>query len=122
MVLLKNFMDDIPIEIEESARIDGANPFTIYRKIALPLVSPALVVVGLVNFVSVWNDFFFPLIILNSRSKHTIPLAVSIFFGEFSNRWDLIAAALSMSVIPIMIVFFLFSRLFISGITQGAIK
>ncbi|HPE68794.1 MAG TPA: carbohydrate ABC transporter permease [Thermotogota bacterium] len=120
--LIKSFMDQIPVEIEESARIDGASPWMIYRKIALPLTAPAIVVVGLVNFVNVWNDFFFPLIIISDRSKETVPLAVSVFFGEYSNRWDLIAAALSMSVIPIMVIFFLFSKLFISGITQGAIK
>ncbi len=120
--IIKGFMDSIPIEIEESARMDGATPWLIYWKIALPLTKPALVVVGLVNFVNVWNDFFFPLIILSSSSKETVPLAISVFFGEFSNQWHLIAAALSMSIIPIMLIFFLFSKNFISGITQGAIK
>jgi len=120
--IIKGFMDSIPIEIEESARMDGASPWTIYWRIALPLTKPALVVVGLVNFVNVWNDFFFPLIILSSRSKETVPLAISVFFGEFSNQWHLIAAALTMSIIPIMIIFFIFSKNFISGITQGAIK
>lgn len=120
--IIKGFMDSIPIEIEESARMDGATPWIIYWKIALPLTKPALVVVGLVNFVNVWNDFFFPLIILSSSSKETVPLAISVFFGEFSNQWHLIAAALSMSIIPIMLIFFVFSKNFISGITQGAIK
>jgi len=120
--IIKGFMDSIPIEIEESARMDGATPWIIYWKIAIPLTKPALVVVGLVNFVNVWNDFFFPLIILSSSSKETVPLAISVFFGEFSNQWHLIAAALSMSIIPIMLIFFLFSKNFISGITQGAIK
>src|SRR6056297_643104 len=120
--IIKGFMDSIPIEIEESARMDGATPWIIYWRIALPLTKPALVVVGLVNFVNVWNDFFFPLIILSSSSKETVPLAISVFFGEFSNQWHLIAAALSMSIIPIMLIFFIFSKNFISGITQGAIK
>ena len=120
--LLKNFMDDIPVEIEESARMDGANPWTIFTKIDLPLIRPALVVVGIVNFVGIWNDFFFPLIIINSQGKETIPLAISIFFGEYSNQWQLISAALSMSVLPIMIAFFFLSRYFITGMTQGAIK
>ena len=120
--MLKGFMDRVPLEIEESARIDGASPLKIYWKIALPLCKPGLVVIGLVNFVNVFNDFFFPLIIISSRSKETVPLAISIFFGEFSNRWDLIAAALSSAVIPIMIIFFMFSKWFISGITEGAIK
>ncbi len=120
--LMKRFMDGIPIEIEESAMIDGATPWTIFRKIALPLTRPAMIVVGLVNFVGIWNDFFFPLIIINSRSKETVPLAISIFFGEYSNAWHLISAALSLSVLPIMIIFFLLSKYFISGMTEGAIK
>lgn len=120
--LLKRFMDDIPKELEESAVIDGATPRTIFFRIALPLTGPGLVVVGLVNFVAVWNDFFFPFIILTSRARYTMPLAISGFFGEFSNRWDLIAAALSLGVIPIMILFFFFSKYFITGMTQGALK
>jgi raffinose/stachyose/melibiose transport system permease protein len=120
--LLKNFMDDIPKAIEESAMIDGASPWTIFTKIDLPLIRPALVVVGIVNFVGIWNDFFFPLIIINSQGKETIPLAISIFFGEYSNQWQLISAALSLSVFPIMIGFFIFSKYFITGITQGAVK
>jgi raffinose/stachyose/melibiose transport system permease protein len=120
--LLKNFMDGIPLEIEESARIDGASPWTVYRKIALPLIKPALVVVGLVNFVNIWNDFFFPFIIITSKAKETVPLAVSLFYGEYSNQWPMIAAALTISVLPIMLIFFIFSKHFISGITQGAIK
>ncbi len=120
--LMKRFMDGIPKEIEESARIDGASPWTIFLKIALPLTRPAMIVVGLVNFVGIWNDFFFPLIIINSRNKETVPLAISIFFGEFSNKWQLISAALSLSVLPIMIIFFLLSRYFIAGMTEGAIK
>ncbi len=120
--LMKRFMDGIPKEIEESARIDGASPWTIFLKIAIPLTRPAMIVVGLVNFVGIWNDFFFPLIIINSRNKETVPLAISIFFGEFSNKWQLISAALSLSVLPIMIIFFLLSRYFIAGMTEGAIK
>lgn len=120
--LMKRFMDGIPVEIEESAMMDGATPWTIFLKIALPLTRPAMIVVGLVNFVGVWNDFFFPLIIINSRSKETVPLAISIFFGEFSNKWQLISAALSLSVLPIMIIFFLLSKYFIAGMTEGAIK
>ncbi len=120
--LMKRFMDEIPMEIQESAVIDGATPWMIFRKIALPLTRPAMIVVGLVNFVGIWNDFFFPLIIINSRSKETVPLAISVFFGEYSNAWHLISAALSLSVLPIMIIFFLLSKYFIAGMTEGAIK
>lgn len=120
--LLKNFLDDIPSELEESAQIDGASPWVIFTKIALPLIRPALVVVAIVNFVSVWNDFFFPLILISDRSKETIPLAVSVFYGEFANQWHLLSTALWLAVVPVMIIYAFMSREFISGMTQGAIK
>lgn len=120
--LLKNFLDDVPIELEESAQIDGASPWTIFRKIDLPLIKPALVVVAIVNFVSVWNDFFFPLILISDRSKETIPLAVSVFYGEYAHQWHLLSTALWLAVVPVMIIYSIMSREFISGMTQGAIK
>ncbi|MCD6545346.1 MAG: carbohydrate ABC transporter permease [Thermotogae bacterium] len=120
--LLKHFMDMVPKEIEESALIDGATPWKIFSRIILPLSRPALVVVVIVNFVAVWNDFFYPLILINDRNKETIPLAITVFFGEFSQQWHLISTALWIAVFPIIIIFFALSRYFISGITQGAIK
>jgi len=120
--LLKNFLDEVPGELEESAQIDGASPWTIFRKIDLPLIKPALVVVAIVNFVSVWNDFFFPLILISDRSKETIPLAVSVFYGEYANQWHLLSTALWLAVVPIIIIYAFMSREFISGMTQGAIK
>lgn len=120
--LLKHFMDMVPKEIEESALMDGASPWKIFSRIMLPLSKPALVVVTVVNFVAIWNDFFYPLILINDRSKETIPLAITVFFGEFSQQWHLISTALWIAVFPIVIIFFILSRYFISGITQGAIK
>jgi len=120
--LLKHFMDMVPKEIEESALMDGASPWKIFSKIMLPLSKPALVVVTIVNFVAIWNDFFYPLILINDRNKETIPLAITVFFGEFSQQWHLISTALWIAVFPIIIIFFTLSRYFISGITQGAIK
>ncbi len=120
--LLKNFLDDIPKELEESAQIDGASPWMIFTNIALPLIRPALVVVAIVNFVSIWNDFFFPLILISDRSKETIPLAVSVFYGEFSNQWHLLSTALWLAVVPVMVIYAFMSREFISGMTQGAFK
>jgi len=84
--LLKNFIDGVPNELSEAARIDGANPLQIYRHVVIPLIKPAISIVSIVSFVNVWNDFFFPLIFINDRSKATITLAVSIFFGEYFSR------------------------------------
>ena len=120
--LLTTFCRAIPREIEESARMDGARPFQIYWYIMLPLLRPALATVGIFNFVSIWNDFFFPLIFIQSDSKSTIPLGVSTFFGEYSVRWDLLFAGLNIAIIPIVILFIFASRQFMQGLTQGAIK
>ncbi len=120
--LLKNFIDGVPNELSEAARIDGATPMQIYWRVILPLVKPALSIVAIVSFVNVWNDFFFPLIFINDKSKATITLAVSIFFGEYSNQWPLLFSGLTLAVAPTIILFLLFSRQFITGMTQGAIK
>ncbi|SSC12342.1 ABC-type sugar transport system, permease component [Mesotoga infera] len=120
--LLKNFIDGVPNELSEAARIDGATPMQIYWKVVLPLVKPALSIVAIVSFVNVWNDFFFPLIFINDKSKATITLAISIFFGEYSNQWPLLFSGLTLAIAPTIILFLLFSRQFITGMTQGAIK
>lgn len=120
--ILKHFMEAVPVEIEDSARIDGASPWKIYNLIILPLCRPALVVVAIFNFVAIWNDFFFPLILINSRSKETIPLAISVFFGEYANQWHLLSTALWMATFPALLMFAIMSKQFISGMTQGAIK
>ncbi|WP_041077854.1 carbohydrate ABC transporter permease [Thermotoga caldifontis] len=120
--ILKNFIDAVPNELCEAARMDGAGVGYIYYKLILPLVKPALSIVAIVTFVNVWNDFFFPLILINDRSKATITLAVSIFFGEYSIQWPLLFAGLTLSIAPTVILFLIFSRFFIAGMTQGAIK
>lgn len=120
--LLVNFFRTIPVEIEESARMDGARPFQVYWHIMLPLLRPALATVAVFNFVTVWNDFFFPLIFIQSDSKATIPLGITNFFGEYAIQWDLLFAGLNIAVLPIIVLFILASRLFVSGMTQGAVK
>ncbi|MGJ8455074.1 carbohydrate ABC transporter permease [Pseudothermotoga sp. U03pept] len=120
--ILKNFMDSVPNELCEAARIDGASVAKIYSKVVLPLVKPALSIVAIVTFVNVWNDFFFPLILINDKSKATITLAVSIFFGEYSTQWHLLFSGLALSIAPTVILFLIFSQYFIAGMTQGAIK
>jgi len=120
--LLVNFFKKLPRDIEDSAMIDGAGPFRIYWKIDLPLLKPALVTVAMFNFIDVWNDFFFPLILLSSKAKKTIPLGLQAFFGEYTIEWDVLFAALNISVLPVLIVFLILSKQFIAGMTEGALK
>lgn len=120
--LMVNFFRHIPRDLEDAAVLDGAGPFQVYYQIMLPLVRPALATVGLFHFLSVWNDFFFPLIFIRSENLRTVPLGVSTFFGEYSNDWSLMFAALSISIMPVIVVYLLASKQFIAGLTSGAIK
>jgi len=120
--LLTNFFRSIPVDLEDSARIDGAGVFRIYWQINLPLLRPALATVAIFNFITVWNDFFFPLIFINNKAKRTIPLGIQNFFGEYSIQWDLLFAGLNIAIIPMIIFFLILSRQFIAGLTEGAIK
>ncbi len=122
MFLLVNFFKKLPRDLEDSARIDGAGPFRIYWQVDLPLLKPALVTVAMFNFIDVWNDFFFPLILLSSKAKKTIPLGLQAFFGEYTVEWDLLFAALNISVLPVLLVFVILSKQFIAGLTEGALK
>ncbi len=122
MFLLVNFFKKLPRDLEDSARIDGAGPFRIYWQVDLPLLKPALVTVAMFNFIDVWNDFFFPLILLSSKAHKTIPLGLQAFFGEYTVEWDLLFAALNISVLPVLLVFVILSKQFIAGLTEGALK
>jgi raffinose/stachyose/melibiose transport system permease protein len=120
--LLVSFFRRIPRDLEDAARIDGANAFQIYYRIMVPLVRPALATVALFEFLKVWNDFFFPLIFIRSESLRTVPLGMSVFFGEYSNDWGLLFAGLSISIVPVVVLFLLMSKQFIAGLTAGAVK
>ncbi|MFH2113552.1 MAG: carbohydrate ABC transporter permease [Spirochaetota bacterium] len=122
LFLFVNFFKKIPRDLEDSARIDGAGPFRIYWQIDLPLLKPALATVAVFNFIDVWNDFFFPLIMLSSNAKKTVPLGVQAFFGEYTVEWHLLFAALNIAVIPVLLVFLALSKQFIAGLTEGALK
>lgn len=120
--LLTNFFRSIPLELEESARMDGAGYFRIYWQINVPLIRPALATIAVFNFNRIWNDFFFALIFISSESKKTIPLGIQNFFGEYTVRWDMLFAGLNIAVIPVIVFFIILSKQFIGGLIEGAIK
>lgn len=120
--LLVNFFRHVPRDLEDAAILDGAGPFQVYYQIMLPLLRPALATVGLFHFLNVWNDFFFPLIFIRSEELRTIPLGISTFFGQYTNDWSLLFAALSISIVPVIVIYLLASKQFIAGLTAGAIK
>lgn len=120
--ILSGFMKSIPKELEYAARIDGCNDFMVYRHVIMPLSMSSITLVTIYNLVPIWNDFFFPLIFISTDRKKTLPLGVASFFGQYQIQWDLIFAALSIAIIPMIIVYMFMSKYFIKGMTAGAVK
>jgi ABC-type glycerol-3-phosphate transport system permease component len=112
----------VPDEMLQAARIDGCSDFGIYARVVLPVVLPGLGALGIINFMGVWNDYLGPLIILRSLQKFTLPLVVALMANQFNNRLHLMMMGSSFATVPVLIVFFLASNKFISGLTAGSIK
>jgi raffinose/stachyose/melibiose transport system permease protein len=115
-------MKSIPMELEYAARIDGCSELSIYKNVIMPLSMPSITLVTIYNIVPIWNNFFFPLVFITSPSRRTLPLGVSHFFGQFQIDWASIFAALSISIIPLIVVYIFMSKYFIKGMTAGAVK
>lgn len=122
--LMRQFMLTLPVEMEEAARIDGANTWQIFSRIVLPLVRPALLAVGIFSFQGAWNDFLAPLIYLNDLPKYTLTLGMFFFVGGANEapKWHWLMAMSTLIAIPILAIFFLAQRQFIEGITLTGIK
>ncbi|PZE21104.1 carbohydrate ABC transporter permease [Paenibacillus xerothermodurans] len=120
--LLRQFVKGIPNELEEAAVVDGANPFTIYWKVILPLIRPALAALAIFSFLGTWNNFLEPLIYLNTPEKFTVPLLLNTFKGLYAADWALLMAGTTISVVPVLIVYVIAQRQIIEGITLTGIK
>jgi raffinose/stachyose/melibiose transport system permease protein len=120
--IMTGFLRALPRELEESARMDGASELVIMIKIMLPLARPALVIVAIQNAVPIWNDFFFPLILISSDNLKTLPQGLTVFMGEFVTEWGVLFTGLTLAALPVTLLYILLSRQFIAGITQGAVK
>jgi raffinose/stachyose/melibiose transport system permease protein len=120
--ILTGFLRTLPGELEESARIEGASEARIMWSIMLPLARPAMVIAAIQNAVPIWNDFFFPLVFITSEKLKTLPQGLTVFMGEYNTDWGVLFAGLTLSALPITLVYVLLSRQFIAGLTQGAIK
>ncbi|MEY2603199.1 MAG: multiple sugar transport system permease protein [Verrucomicrobiota bacterium] len=117
--LLRQFMLQIPADLSEAARIDGANEFQIMYRIILPLARPALVVVGLLAGVNAWNDFLGPLIYLQNDKLYTLSLGLTFFKTMHGIQFNLLMAASCLVVLPVIVVFLFFQRFFMEGISLG---
>lgn len=120
--IITGFVKTLPAELEESARLDGASEARIMWSVMLPLVRPAMIIAGIYNAVPIWNDFFFPLIFIQTDALKTLPQGLTLFMGEYSTDWSVLFAGLTLSVLPIALAYILLSRQFIAGLTAGAVK
>jgi len=119
--LMRSFIDEVPIEIEEAARIDGAGTFSIMMRIVLPLVRPGLIVTSMFAFVFSWNNAAFPLVLAN-RGTMTLPVGTLQYFGTAGVTWGFIAVAAVAAMIPPMIIFLALDRYVVRGLTFGSVK
>lgn len=120
--LLKGFLDSIPREMEEAGRIDGASTFQVIQRLILPLLTPGLVAAGTYIFILSWNEFLYALTFTASDSTRTLPIGLHLFIGEFQIRWDLLTAGGVLSVVPVIIGFFLVQNRLVEGLAAGAVK
>jgi len=120
--LLRQFFRGIPKEMEEAAIVDGANRWTIYARIMLPLIKPALSALGIFTFLGMWNNFFNPLIFLSSTDKFTVPMMLNLYRGMYSTDWTLMMAGASIALIPVLIVYIIGQKYIIEGVTLSGIK
>ena len=120
--ILSGFMRAVPLELEHAARIDGCSDWAIYQRVVLPMVSSAIALVTIYNAVPIWNDFFFPLVFLQSDRLKTLPVGLTSFFGQHSTDWNLLFTGLSISILPVLILYLFLAKYFIRGMTAGALK
>lgn len=119
---LRGFFESLPKELEEAMTIDGANPFEIFFRLALPLSKPALATVGIFSFLGNWDEYTWALTIIDEPAKRTLPIAIYSFQGQHGTEWGLVFAAMIIALIPVLIIFISLQRYFAGGITSGAFK
>jgi len=120
--LCRQFIISIPDDLIDAAKIDGCSEFTIYRLVILPLIKPVLATLAIFTFLQQWNNFIWPLIVINSSSMRTLPLALSVLNGQFGTRFAMIMAGAVVATTPMLIVFLLFQKYFRKGITMTGLK
>lgn len=120
--LLRQFFRTIPMELSESAMLDGCSHFEIYWRILLPLSKPALATVAFFSFTAYWNDFMGPLLYLNNKEMYTLSLGLQQFVSQYKAEWAMLMAAATVMTLPIILLFFFLQRIFVEGITLTGIK
>ncbi|GGH13650.1 carbohydrate ABC transporter permease [Paenibacillus segetis] len=120
--LYRGFMSQLPVELEEAARIDGANIYQAFFRVILPLLMPITATAAVLNILWVWNDFILSFLMLQKAEVMTLQLAVYRYFGTYSQEWNLALASLVLAAIPVLILYLLLQKYIIQGVASGAVK
>ena len=117
--IMSAFFRGLPRELEEAARIDGAGELRVFWRVMIPLVKPAIATVVVFRFVPLWNDFFFPLVLLRTTDRYTLPVGLTQFFGEFQTNWSALFAGLVIATVPLVVLFLVATKQIVQGLTAG---
>jgi len=120
--IFSEFLRSVSREIKDSARIDGLSEYRIFFEVVLPLVRPVIATVAVFSMIPIWNDLWFPLILSPGEETRTVTLGVQQFIGQYTVKWGSVLAALSVAIMPVLVMYIIFSRQLIRGITTGAVK
>lgn len=120
--ILSEFMRQVSDDLKNAGRIDGLSEYAIFFRLVLPLVRPAMATVAVFNMIPIWNDLWFPLILAPAEEVKTLTLGSQVFIGQFVTDWNAVLSALSLAILPVMVLYVIFSRQLIRGITSGAVK
>ncbi|MER2510279.1 carbohydrate ABC transporter permease [Amaricoccus sp.] len=120
--ILSEFMRGVSDDLKNAGRIDGLSEYRIFFTLVLPLVRPAMATVAVFTMIPIWNDLWFPLILAPAEETKTVTLGAQVFIGQFVTNWNAVLATLSLAILPVLILYLVFSRQLIRGITAGAVK
>lgn len=120
--ILSEFMRTVSDDLKNAGRIDGLSEYAIFFRLVLPLVRPAMATVAVFTMIPIWNDLWFPLILAPAEATKTVTLGSQIFIGQFVTDWNAVLSALSLAIFPVLVLYLIFSRQLIRGITSGAVK
>ncbi len=120
--ILSEFMRGVSDDLKNAGRVDGLSEYRIFFTLVLPLVRPAMATVAVFTMIPIWNDLWFPLILAPAEATKTVTLGSQVFIGQFVTNWNAVLAALSLAILPVLVLYLVFSRQLIRGITAGAVK
>ncbi len=122
VLVMRGFFRQIPTELVEAARVDGASELTIFFKIMVPLSVPALAALAIIDTLATWNEFLLALVLISEKESRTVPIGLMQFQGEHASDYTVLMAGVAISIIPVLIIFLFLQRYFVTGLTAGAVK